>query len=281
MPTRLLVGPLAGHEDRDVDLVDEGDRRHRVGDLRPVVVVALDLLDQVDRLGVKVLVGRADLVAVLDLLVRPGLAAGRGRGLGIVHAVHCPLEGEARVQDPARIERRLAVVDHRQRRDRGQVGWVGLADEELADAAVGDAHQPDLAVEHPGLAGHRFDHVVSVQRLEPLEVVERAARAAGAAHVHVDHREAEDLGDRLDRALRPAGVRVAVPRVLDERGVGTLVRGAREVDVDRELGPVPGREVAVAAGGQRLVVDLRAGGAGRSVSTLNFGDSAPPDSRTR
>ena len=78
---RLLVGPLAGEEHRDVDLVDEGDRRQRVDHLRAVVVVAPDLRDQVDRLRVEVLVRPAGLVASLDPAPRPWLTRGRAGGL--------------------------------------------------------------------------------------------------------------------------------------------------------------------------------------------------------
>ena len=86
----LLVGPLAGHEHRHVDLVDEGDGRERIGDRGVVVVVRADLRHQVDRLGVQRLVGRARLVALLDALVGPGLAAGRRRRQGVVDALHAP-----------------------------------------------------------------------------------------------------------------------------------------------------------------------------------------------
>ena len=217
----LLVGPLAGEEDRHVDLVDEGDRRERVGDLRAVVAVALDLAEQVDSLGVQVLVGGADRVAVLDPLIGPGLAAGRRGGQRVVDAVLGPGEGEAGVEDAARVERRLGVVDHRERGDRGEAGRPGGADEELADPAVGDARHRHLVVEDPGLAGDRLDRVVAVEALERLEVVEGAARAAGAAHVDVDDGEAELLNQRLNRALAAVRVGIAVAGVLEQGRVRT------------------------------------------------------------
>ena len=79
---------------------------------------------------------------------------------------------------------------------------------------------PDLVVQHPRLAGDGLDHVVAVEALQRLEEVERAAGAAGAAHVDVDDREAEQVGDRADRALAAARVGVAVARVLDQGRVG-------------------------------------------------------------
>ena len=49
----------------------------------------------------------------LDLLRGPGLATAGGR-LRVVHAVLCPLEREPRIEDAARVERRLGLVDHRE-----------------------------------------------------------------------------------------------------------------------------------------------------------------------
>ena len=71
----LLVRPLAGHEHRHVDLVDEGDRRQRVGDGGYVVIVGADLGQQVRRLAVEDLIGPAGLVPLLDPLVGPALPA--------------------------------------------------------------------------------------------------------------------------------------------------------------------------------------------------------------
>ena len=70
MAAGLLVLPLAGQEDRYVDPVDERDRIQRVGDLPVVVLVLVDLRDQVRGLVVQRLVGGADCVALLDLLLR-------------------------------------------------------------------------------------------------------------------------------------------------------------------------------------------------------------------
>ena len=195
--------------------------------LGAVVVVAPDLRDQVDRLRVQVLVLPACLVAPLDPAPRPRLPRGRPGGLGVVHPVLRPLRGEARVEDPAGIERRQRAVDHRQRCDRGEAGRPGRGDEQLADAAVGDPEHADPVVERPGLPGDRLDHVVAVERLQALEVVERASRATGAAHVHVHDRPAEQGCNRLDAALRAGRVGVAVAGVLDEGRVGAVLRADR------------------------------------------------------
>ena len=177
----------------------------------------------------------------------PALAGGRARRLRVVDAVLGPLEREAGVQDPARIERRLRVVDHRQRRDRREAGRPGGGDEELADAAVGDAEHADLVVQHPGLAGDGLDRVVAVERLQGLEVVEGAARAAGAAHVDVDDRVAEQGGDGLDPALRAGRVGVAVAGVLDQGRVGAVLGGPGRCTSIASLRAVARRQVAVAA----------------------------------
>ena len=89
----LLVLPLAGHEHRHVDLVDERDRVERVGDRGVVVRVGRDLRVQVGRLTVQHLVGRARRVAALDLLVRPRLTAVGPGGLR-------PLAGAAAPRRP-------------------------------------------------------------------------------------------------------------------------------------------------------------------------------------
>ena len=72
----LLVGPLAGHERRHLDLVHERDRRERVGHLGHVVVVGTNLRHQVDGLRMQRLVRRAGRIALLDALVGPGLTLG-------------------------------------------------------------------------------------------------------------------------------------------------------------------------------------------------------------
>ena len=243
------------HEDRHVDLADEGRRVERVRDLRPVEAVSVDLADQIGRGCMQRLVGLADLIAVLDPLVGPALPLGGRGGLRVVDPVLRPLQGEAGVEEAARVERRRGVVDHRQRRDRGKVRWPGRADEELADPSVGDAGHPDSVVEDPGLARRCLDHVIAVKALQRLEVVEGAARAASAAHVHVDHRVAEQVEDLADSAFGAGRVRVAVPRILDQRRIWTVRGGSGQADVEGEAGAVPRGHVAVAAGGQSLVVD--------------------------
>ena len=75
--------------------------------------------------------------------------------------------------------------------------------------------------------------VVAVEALQRLEEVERAARAAGAAHVDVDDREAHQVGEDRDAALRAGRVGVAVARVLDQRR-RRAGRDLREADADRE-----------------------------------------------
>ena len=283
MTACLLVGPLARHEDRDVDLVDEGDRGERIGHLGDVVVVRADLAHQVSGLGVERLVGRAGRVAVLNLLPGVGLPAIRTGRLGLVLALLGPVDGEPGVEDAAGIERRLRLVDHRERRDRGEVRRLGLRGEQLADAAVGDAHHPHLAVGDPRLMRHRLHDVVAVEVLQRLEEVERPARAARAAHVDVDDGEPHQVGERGDAAHRPVGLGVAVARVLDQgRGLhagcdqrrelaGQLGRkvealGVRDVrrrmDRVRQLGAVAGGHVAVAVRRDRLVVDVGRGRGG-------------------
>nr|WP_228430553.1 hypothetical protein [Baekduia soli] len=161
---------------------------------------------------------------------------------------------EARVEDPARVQRRRRVVDDRQGRDRRQARRVGGGHEELADAAVGDAHHADLVVQHPRLACDGLDHVVAVEALQRLEVVERAARAARAAHVDVDDRVAQQRRNLRDRALAAVGVGVAVARVLDQRGERPGAAGRGQVDVDGQLRAVAHGQVAVAVGRDLLAV---------------------------
>src|SRR5690606_16525832 len=103
-----------------------------------------------------------------------------------------PGQGEAVVEDAARVERAAEhVVEDRQRGDGGQVGRLGLSDVELADAGVGDAHHADVA--GPRLGGDRLDDVVAVEALEVLEEVEGAARAAAAPDVDPDVGVAEGV----------------------------------------------------------------------------------------
>ena len=104
---------------------------------------------------------------------------------------------------------------------------------------------PTLWIEHPRLVGDRFDHVVAVEVLQRLEEVEGAARAAGAAHVHVDHGEAHQVGEHGDAVFRAGRVRVAVARVLDQRRVrrqcsSAAAREASEVKPDGRPGSPAG-----------------------------------------
>ena len=188
------------------------DRRQRVGDLRPVVVVAADLPLQVGGLAVERLVLGAGLVALLDPLPGPRLSVLRRGRQAVLDPVLRPFDREPGVEDAARVERRLRVVDQRDRRDRGEARRLGRRGEQLADAAVGDPHHPDLVALDPRLAGDRLDHVVAVEALQRLEEVEGAARATGAAHVDVDDGEAHQVADQRDAALGAVGIRVAVAR---------------------------------------------------------------------
>ena len=241
----LLVLPGAGEEHRHVDVVDERRRRERVGRRAAAVGVGPDLAEHAGSLQPERLVGAARLVTGRDALARPPLAASRaGRGSGIGLAVLRPPEREAVVEDAPGIQRGVGVVEHRERRDRGQVRRARVRDEQLGDARERDAHHADGAVEDPRLRGDGLDHVVPVERLELLEVVVRAAGAAGAAEVHAHGGEAEQLRDPR-RRLRRVGVRRVVPGVLDHGGVGPTTRGSGQRDVDRQLGAVARGQVAV------------------------------------
>ncbi len=200
-------------------------------------------------------------------------------GLRLLLPLLRPGDGEAGVEDAARIQRRRGGIEDRQRRDGGEGRRAELGGEQLADPAVGDAHHPDLVIPHPRLTGDRLDHVVAVEALKRLEEVERATRATGAAHVHVDDREPHQVREDGDAVRRSGRVRVPVARVLDQRRVrrrevgatrngdarreAGLARGARRrVHVDGELRPVTGGEVRVAVVRNRLVVDARIPGRG-------------------
>ena len=83
----------------------------------------MDLGEQVDRLAVERLVGLAGLVAAAGSAVSAHVWPPVGEaGSRVVHAVLRPREREAGVEDAAGVERGGGVVDHRQRRDRGEVG---------------------------------------------------------------------------------------------------------------------------------------------------------------
>ncbi len=262
VPAGLFVLELTRQVHRHVDLVYEADRVERVGDGRVVVVVVVDLGDQVDGRGVEHLVGRAHGVAVLDPFVRPFLAGVGGGGFGVVDAALGPRQREAGVEDPAGVQGGGGGVDGRQRRDRGERRRVELRGEQLTDAAVGDAEHADLVVQHPRLSGDGFDHVVGVEVLEGLEVVERAARAAGAAHVDVDHGETHGVREHGEPALGAGRVGVAVAGVFDQGRVGAGSTGEGQAHVDGELGAVAGGEVLVAVGVDGLVVDGGVPGSG-------------------
>ena len=239
----LLVLPGAGDEHRHLDLVDERDRRQRVAERVRVVRVVVDLLRP----------GRGSAGAATGC--RRTSCRRRRRdpsstswpyGLRVVHALLRPVDGEAGVEDAARVERAAeAVVEHRQRRDAVQAGRLRGGDEQLADARVADAHHADLVVHHPRLGGDGLDHVVAVERLHGLEEAERAAAAAGAAHVHAH------VGEALRGVQRgqvgAVGVAGLVAAVLDDGGVGAVVGRAGQDDVGAQRGAVAGGDVAEAA----------------------------------
>ena len=269
---RLFVLPLTGDEHRHVDLVHEGDGVERVGDRCVIVRVRRDLRVQVGGLAVEYLVGRARRIAILDLLVCPWLSAVGPGGLGLLLTLLCPGNRKAGIEDAARIERRRRGVEDRKRRDRLEGRRTELCREQLADSPVGDPHHPDLVIAHPWLACDRLDDVVSVEALKRLEEIEGATRAAGAAHVHVDDREAHQVREDGDTAVRAGRVGVSVTRIFDQGRVRRSVSRAtwnryarrqtglsrgtcRRVHVDGELRSVAGGEVCVAIGRNRLVVD--------------------------
>ena len=114
-------------------------------------------------------------------------------------------------------------------------------------------------MQDPGLAPDSLDHVVSVEGLKRLEVVEGTAGAAGAAHVDVHDSESELEGDRSNRALATpravTRVGIAVAGILDQGRIGPASR--RSLDVDGQLRSVTRAQIAVAAARQALVVDVR------------------------
>ena len=107
-------------------------------------------------------------------------------------------------------------------------------------------------VERPGLAGDRLDHVVAVERLQALEVVD-ASRAPGAAHVHVR--------PPSRAAPRSAGCRFAGPpgrrsrsRTTRRRSGRAPPRGPGRWTLIASWVPVARGQIAVASR-QHLVVD--------------------------
>ena len=233
----LLVLELADQEGRHAIALQPRARR-AVGEQRrrPERVLPLEL-ERVLGLQAQLLVGAAVLVARLDELPGPGLAAGR-RGLGVVHALDHPGLREARVEDAARVAGAgVEVVGHRQRRDRRQVRRLRAGGEQLGDPGERDAAHADLAALDPLLGGDRLDRVVAVVGRRVVEQVEGAARAARAAHLHADHGEAEQRADqRADRG-RVAGASgsSACRRAIDwSRSCGAADLVARVLDERRE-----------------------------------------------
>ncbi len=258
----LLVLPRAREEHGHRDLVDE---RRRVVAIVLRRIVELDLTrdgDVVDVLIVQELVLVAHLVAGIDLGLLPALA----ERLGLRDHLGDPLGREAIVEDAARQHRRRRVTDHRHRGDRREVGWLHARDEQLGDARVRQADHPDLVVHDPRLRRDGLDHVVAVEQLHRLEVVERAARAPRAADVHAHRGVAEQAGDQRgwirrrvaqDRqgAAQPseglvdrhrARSRFVVARIGDDGRIRPHVGGARQGDECRQGRAVARRDVLVA-----------------------------------
>ena len=160
--TGLLVLVLAGQEDRNLDPLHPVARGPLVEQQRGPVRIGLDQVEHIERLETQLLVLEALRIAlVVDHLARPALPAFRRR-LGVADPVADPGEGEARVEDAARVAG--AVVDvgrDRHRRDRGEVRRTGTGHEQLADAGIGDPGQAHLAL-RPVLRRHRLDRVVAV-----------------------------------------------------------------------------------------------------------------------
>ncbi len=252
VPAGLLVLPGAGQEHRHLDVGEQRSDVGLVGDVA-VVRVVTDLRFQPRVLQPQQLVLAARLVTVVDQRLRPLLAERGGLDVALLR----PLEGEAVVEDAARVQRvQRRGVDDAERCDRQQARRLGGGDVQLADPRVGDSDHPDLVALHPRLGGDRLDGVVAVGGLDRLEVVERPAAAPAAAHVHADPGVAE-RGDEGGEPDAGAG-RVArvVGGVLDdgrERPVGNV---ARKHHVDAQRRAVAHGQVAV-SGLDLLVVEER------------------------
>ena len=250
----LLVLPSAGEEDRHRDLVDEGDRRERVAELRRVVRVVVDLFHQVRVLQSQLLVLGAHGVAGVGSRLRPLLT----ERLRLVDPLLRPRDCESGVEDAARIQGRpVAVVEHRQRRDRVETRWLRCGDEQLGDAGIRDADHSDLVVEHPRLGCDGFDRVVPVEALDGLEEAVRATAAARSAHVDPDVGEAHrrvDLGQ-----LGTVGIAGLVAAVLDDRRVRALVRGSGENHVGAQCCAISGGDVAEPALGELRLAGVEVG----------------------
>ena len=254
----LLVLPRPGEQHRHVDLVDEQRRRGGVVDGRVVELGRLGGAHQVGVLQSQILVGGAGGVAGLDLVDGPGLAA---EGV-LLHPLAEPVDGEPGVEDAAGVEHgAVAVVDHRERGDRGEVRRPGLGDEQLADAGVADAGHADSVVLHPRLGGDRLDHVVAVVHLRLVEEGVGPAAASRAAHVDPDVGVAEGV-DELREADR-ARVARAVARVLDQRRVRPVGRIAGQRHPRRQRGAVAHGDVPEAGLDVLVVVERLLGHVGR------------------
>src|SRR5438105_8587385 len=102
-------------------------------------------MQQVGRLSMEGLVGRTCRVAFFDPRRGPFLAVAWTGWFGVLLALFGPGHREARVEIAAGVERCRCRVDHRQRRDRGEVGWVTLRSERLADPTVGGGEHANHA----------------------------------------------------------------------------------------------------------------------------------------
>ena len=232
------------------------------------MVEALGLRDHVDVLAPQLLVRLALGVALVDAVLLPALT----EGLGVVEDVLGPLEGESLVEDPAGAEHAAGgVVEHRQRSDRSEAGWLRRRDEELGDRRVGEPHHADLAAGDPLLGGDGLDGVVAVEQLQRFEVVVGAPRAPGPAHVDADHGVAErvcdqrarlvgcgagegsQLADLLQGEVAAEARRQLLPAVPDQVGRRLGGRIARVLDHGR-VGAVLGRSGEEHRRGQRRAI---------------------------
>ena len=208
--TGLFVLEGADEEGRHLDPLDPLARSAIFKQLRGPVRVLLDQRVEVLGLQSQLLVGRALGVVVRAFRIRQdagvGLRALFGSRPGVLRPLGDPAEGEALVEDPARIARaRVDVVGHRQRCDGGQARRLGSGGEQLTDAGEGDPSHADLAALDPVLGGDGLDGVVAVIGGRQAEQVERATGAARTAHLHRDDRVAQQRAD--DRTHRGRGSR--------------------------------------------------------------------------
>ena len=121
----LLVLERTGLEHRHVDLVDEQRRVQRIRDLGWVVAIGLRLGGRVDVLASVALVLLAGGVAAVDSGLLPALSV----RLGLLADLLGPRQGEPGVEDATGSECAPdGVVEHRQRGDGRQRGWIGGRD---------------------------------------------------------------------------------------------------------------------------------------------------------